>query len=143
VIVLDTAVLTYALGSEHPLREPSRRVVAAITEGVIDGSTTAEVVQEFAHVTARRHGRPDAVKRARLYVQLLSPLLQVETQDLDLGLRLYEQHSALGSFDALLAAVAMNHDAQALVSPDHGFAGIRRLRHIDPGGPEFEELLNA
>lgn len=143
MIVLDTTVLTYAVGGDHPLREPSRRVVAAITEGEIDATTTPEVVQEFAYVRAQRQGRPDAVQHARLYVRLLSPLLQVEPQDLDLGLRLFEQHRALGSFDAVLAAVAMNRDAQALVSHDQRFAGVRRLRHVDPTGPELEELLSA
>ena len=141
MIVVDTTILVYALGEDHPLRVPSRRVVSAIMEGRVDGRTTAYVVQEFAHIRARRHGRGDAVERANRYADLLSPLLAAEREDLDTGLRLFEQHPELGSFDALLAGVAMNRRAEALVSSDRGFSRVRRLRYVDPASPELDELL--
>ena len=56
MIVLDTHVLAYAVGAEHPLRAPSRSVVAAIEAGTLRATTTVGVVQEFAHVRARRMG---------------------------------------------------------------------------------------
>src|SRR2546422_121951 len=59
VIVLDTTVLAYAVGTEHPLRDPCRRMVAAILDGSITATTTIDVIQEFAHGYARR--RPRAV----------------------------------------------------------------------------------
>lgn len=34
LIVLDTSVLVYAVGTEHPLRHPCRRLIAAIGDGV-------------------------------------------------------------------------------------------------------------
>ena len=60
MIVLDTTVLVYAVGAEHPLRDPSRELVGAIADGVIEATTTIEVVQEFVHVRARRRDRQDA-----------------------------------------------------------------------------------
>lgn len=56
MIVLDTTVLVYATGSGYPLREPGRRLVDAVANGVLTARTTVEVIQEFMHVRARRVG---------------------------------------------------------------------------------------
>jgi len=143
VIVLDTPVLTYAVGAEHPLREPSRRIVEAIRSGEIAATTTVGVIQEFVGVRSRRRPRSDSVAFGRAFATLLSPLAQVEESDLDLGLRIFERSDRLGSFDAILAAVAINRDAEALISSDRGFRGVRRVRHVDLGGPELDELLGG
>lgn len=143
MIVVDTTVLLYAVGGEHVLRDPSRRLVRAVQNGRIDATTTVEVVQEFAHARARRYGRGDAVARARDAARLLSPLLVTEPTSLERGLRLFERHESLGAFDAVLAATALEHDADALVSADSAFAGIRGLRHVAPGTRAFERLLRA
>jgi uncharacterized protein len=143
LIVLDTTVFVYAVGVEHPLKESSKRVLEAVQSGAVQGATTAGVLQEFADVRARRRPRSDAVALARDFAALLSPLQRVEESDLDLGLRIFERSDQLGSFDAVLAAVAINRDAEALISSDRGFRGVRRLRHVDIGGPELDELLGG
>jgi predicted nucleic acid-binding protein len=143
VILLDTSVLAYAVGAEHPLREPSRRIVEAITTGVVAATTTAGVIQAFVGVRSRRRPRGDAASVGRDFATLLSPLLSVEDRDLDLGLRIFERSGQLGPFDAVLAAVAINRDVEALVSADPGFRGVRQLRHIDIGGRQFDELLRG
>jgi uncharacterized protein len=76
LIVLDTTVLVYAVGGEHPLREPCRHIVDEIGAGRLAATTTVEVIQEFAHVRARRRGRLDARALALEFVHLLSPLIQ-------------------------------------------------------------------
>ena len=44
------------------------------------------------------------------------------------GLQLFADHPGLRSFDAVLAAVAIGREAEALVSADAGFAAIPGLR---------------
>src|SRR3989442_12437646 len=61
VIVLDPNVLLYALGGEHPAREPARRLFDAVGEGRLNATTTVDVIQEFAHVYSRRRPRAEAV----------------------------------------------------------------------------------
>jgi len=141
LIVVDTTVLVHAVGAEHELREPSRRLVAAVEHGALEATTTPEAIQEFAHVSSRRRPRQDTVRLAHRYADLLSPLLVVEEDDLRAGLRLFERHASLGSFDAVLAAVALARKADALVSADAAFAAVARLRHVAPGTAEFERLL--
>jgi predicted nucleic acid-binding protein len=132
VIVLDTTVLVYAKGAEHPLREPCRELIAAIADGRLGATTTPEAIQELAHVRARRRGRTDAAILARDYAALLAPLITVDGEDLTRGLELFERHEALGAFDAVLAAAAIAREAVALVSADRAFASIPGLRHLAP-----------
>jgi predicted nucleic acid-binding protein len=141
VIVVDTTVLAYAVGSEHPLREPSRQIVAAIRDGLVTATTTVDVIQEFAHGYARRRPRATAVSHARRYVTLLAPLLTPTEQDLDAGLRLFQDQEELDAFDAVLAATTIAHQAEALVSGDRAFASVRRLRFVELGSREFERLI--
>jgi predicted nucleic acid-binding protein len=139
MIILDTTVLVYAVGAEHPLRDPCRRVLAAHGEGRIDATTTVEVVQEFAHVRARRRSRADAAAIAREFAKAFS-LLLTQPEDLELGLTLFERHPALGAFDAMLAGLALNRRADALVSAGRGFAEIPQLHWVDPATPALDRL---
>jgi predicted nucleic acid-binding protein len=132
VIVLDTTVLAYAVGADHPLRPSCRQLVRAIADGDVRATTTIEVIQEFAHVRARRRGRDDAAELARDYLDLLAPLLIVEEADLRAGLRLFEETDSIGAFDAVLASAARAAGADALVSADAGFAALQQLRHVVP-----------
>lgn len=142
MIVLDTTVLAYAIGGDHPLREPCRRLIEAHADGRFDGATTVEVIREFAHIQARRRTRTVAIDLARRYADSLS-LLMATPEDLDRGLKLFGDHPGLGSFDAVLAAVAIGRGAEALVSADVGFAAIPGLRWIDPATPDLESIIRA
>lgn len=141
MIVLDTTVLIYAVGAEHPLRQPCRQLVRSIADGELVATTTIEVVQEFAHVRARRRDRKDAAEIARDYIELLSPLLIVEEPDLREGLRLFEEHPGVGAFDAVLAAAAHAAGAEALVSADNAFAALPNVRHVVPDAEGVRYLL--
>jgi predicted nucleic acid-binding protein len=143
VILLDTTVLIYAKGQDHPLRGPCRDLIAAIADGRIEATTTVEVIQEFVHVRARRRGRSDAAALARDYVDLLSPLLSPAVDDLNAGLALFERSEALGMFDAVLAACAERSAVQALVSADSGFAGISAITRVVPDRLGLSSLLDG
>lgn len=143
MILLDTSVLVYAIGSDHPLREPSRRLLAAVRDGKLAATTTVDVIQELVHVFSRRRSRALAVEHARRYAVALAPLLAAGQSELEHGLRLYERHEALGAFDAVLAATALANNVDALISAEQSFAGVPRLRHVAPGTPQFARLLAA
>lgn len=141
MIVLDTTVLVYAKGAEHPLREPCRELIAAIAAGDLAATTTAEAIQEFVHVRARRRERSDAAALGRDYAELLSPLLPVAPEHLEQGLALFERSQRLGAFDAVLAAAALETGATALVSADGDFAEVAGLPHLVPDAPGIAALL--
>ena len=141
MIVLDTTVLAYAAGADHPLQAPCRRLVRAIADNEVIATTTIEVIQEFAHVRARHRDRKDAAGLARDYIELLSPLLVVEEPDLREGLRLFEYGAGSGAFDAVLAAAAHAAGADALVSADAGFSAVANIRHVIPDADGIRSLL--
>lgn len=143
MIVLDTTVLVYAKGADHPLRQPCRDLVAAVAAGSVEATTTAEAIQEFVHVRARRRKRADAAALGRDYAELLSPLLAVEREHLQQGLVLFERTKRLGAFDAVLAAAAIAAGATALVSADRGFAAIPAIQHTVPDAAGVAKLLAA
>jgi uncharacterized protein len=143
VIVFDTTVLLYAKGADHPLRDPARRLIAAVTDGEIEATTTAEVIQEFVHVRTRRRGRADAVALGGDYADLLSPLLTVTAEQLHRGLEIFARCERLGAFDAVLAAAAMSRGADALVSADAAFGTVPALTHISPDEDGVTKLLSA
>src|SRR5581483_86611 len=141
MIVLDTTVLVYAKGDRHRFRDPCRELVAAAGEGRIEATTTAEVIQEFAHVRARRRGREDAAALAHGFVELFSPLLTVDAAAVAAGIELFRREAALGAFDAVLLAAAGRAGARAIVSADAAFASAGEPRHVLPDEAGVASLL--
>lgn len=142
MIVVDTTVLVYAVGGEHPLRDPCRRLVAGVGAGIVDAITTIEVIQEFVHIRAGRRSRTDATGHGRSYARLLAPLLRPTVEDLVDGLSLFQSDARLGAFDAVLAAAAVARGADALVSADEAFAHVPGLVHLVPDAPQLADMLS-
>lgn len=143
MIVLDTTILVYAVGGDHPLADPCRRIVEAVGGARIRASTTSEAVQEFVHVRARRRSRRDAATLGRAFAELLAPLLIVDDAAVADGLRLFERTRKLGAFDCALAAAAISNEAEAIVSADASFAEIGAVAWWRPDGREIARLLGA
>jgi hypothetical protein len=143
LIVLDTTVLVYAVGQEHPLRQPCRELIAAVSDGRLRGTTTPEVIQEFAHVRGRRRSRSDATGLANDFVRLLRPLIVVDEDDLQAGLSIFAASPHLGAFDAMLAAASLRRGVNALVSADQTFATVDGLPYVDPNAPDLLDTLTA
>ena len=141
MIVLDTTVLVYAKGADHPLRNPCRQLITAVVEEGVEATTTAEVIQEFVHVRARRRDRRDAAALGRDYIELLSPLLGITQDHVQRGLTLFETTPRLGAFDAVLAAAAAEAGAVALVSADTAFRDVPDITHVLPDTDGVSRLL--
>lgn len=107
--------------------------------GLIELTTTVEVLQELTHVYSRRRSRSLAVDLARNYAAAFA-LLVTQPRDLELGLQIYEATPQLGAFDAVLAAVAINHQAEALISADQAFGEVRGLPWIELGSSDLLRL---
>lgn len=142
MIVLDTTILVYAVGTDHPMRAPARALIELVRDGDVRATTTIEVVQEFAHVRARRRSRADAAARAREYAVGLSPLVRPEQEDLLEGLDLFGHSESLGPFDAVLAATARRR-GWALASADRSFGQADGLVYLNPSSATFLDQVRA
>ena len=141
VIFVDTNVLLYAIGGDHPARDPARHLVTAIGDGRLNATTTTDVIQEFAHVYSRRRPRADAVRHALGYAALFTPLAVPRSSELQRGLALFEQYDELGAADAVLAATALADRAEAFVSADRAFAVVEDLPFVELGSAEFDRVI--
>jgi predicted nucleic acid-binding protein len=136
VILLDTTVLTYAVGAGHELAGPCERFMELAMRGELRATTTVAVIQEFTHVRARRRPRADAAALARGYMSGLAPLVRSDVEDLREGLDIFESKPDIGAFDAVLAATARRR-GWAIASADDGFSGLAGLPHLDPAQSLF------
>ncbi len=130
--LLDTAVFVYALGSEHPYRDPCRRLLDPDALQRYGGEASVQATQELLHQRSRRTGnREEAVDVASALAQLC-PLHDLTQADLRLGLRLFHRAPRLSGRDALHAATAVNRGIPSIISPDADFDGLDDLRRLDP-----------
>ena len=124
MILLDTTCLVYAVGDDHERRASSRALIDAALRGTVTARTTSQIIMEFAHVRGRRRDRMDAASLARDFSDLLGPLETTTAPDVATALTLWQDNPRIGSFDALLLAVAVRTGAEAIVSEDAGLARV-------------------
>lgn len=136
----DTAVFLYAVGAEHPLRSPCRRLVDLAADGRLDGEASVELIQELVHVRARRTGDRSEAARTGRDVAAICRLHDLTELDLQRALDLFQTVPGLHLRDAIHAATALGHGVSRIVSPDRAFDRIPGLTRIDPAAAE-DELL--
>ncbi|MGH8987427.1 MAG: PIN domain-containing protein, partial [Acidimicrobiales bacterium] len=120
----------------------ARRLLQLVHDGDLRATTTVEVVQELAHVRARRRPRAEAAARAAEYAVGLSPLVRPEREDLLEGLELFAGSEGLGPFDAVLASTVRRR-GWALASADRAFGHVVGLVHLDPASATFLDQVRA
>lgn len=140
-VLVDANVFIYALGAEHPYRDPCRDVVAALARRDIEAETSVEILQEVVHVRRRRKGGPDAAARAREILAWDLPVHEFDVDDLERALSLIERDDSLPVRDAVHAAMALNREIDAVLSTDRDFDRIDGLARIDPADARAVEAL--
>lgn len=131
-VFIDTAVIMYAAGGEHPLRDPCGRIIAGIGDGDVDAVTSAEVVQEILHrfVSLRRAelGRAQAVEALDLFAPVLPITHALMRRVPDLALR----YPSLDARDLVHVATCIHEGITEIVSPDRAFDRVAEVHRIDP-----------
>jgi predicted nucleic acid-binding protein len=130
MLVVDTSVLVYATGTDHPLREPAIRLFRDVAAKQVQATTTPEVLQEYAHVRGKRLDRPSTLAQAERFGGLLAPLTVVGLPEMLDALRLWSSVPTVGAFDAVLASIALARD-WSVVSSDKGFGSVSGLNWVD------------
>ena len=134
--LLDTAVVLYARGRDHPYQGACRRLIELARDGVILPDASVELVQEYIHVLLRRGQPAEAVAASARDVASLCRLLPFDEAVVDRALQLIEQDLGLGGRDAVHAATALTHDITLVVSPDRAFESVPGLQRLDPTSAE-------
>ncbi len=129
---IDTAVIMYAAGGEHPLRDPSRRILSRIGDGTLDGVISVEVIQELLHrFVSIRHpdiGRAQATEA----MDFFAPVLPITHAMMRRVPGLVLKYPALDARDVVHLATCIHEGITEIISPDRGFDQVAELRRIDP-----------
>ncbi len=133
-VLLDSAVFIYAVGVEHPYRDPCRQLLRALEAERFRGEASALAVEETLHQRVRRTGDRESAVRVAGDIVTLCPVHDLTRADVVLGLRLFGAATRLNARDALHAATALNRGIPAIVSPDEAFDDVPQLERIDPIG---------
>jgi len=139
----DTNVFVYALGGEHPMREPCRAILDRAQRGLLRGEAAVDLVQELAHQRFRQTGDRAGAARVARRVADACVLHALEEADLRHAMQLFEQGTGLQARDACFAAVALGRGIDAILSADGDFDEVRGLVRIDPADAEAVAGLGA
>jgi predicted nucleic acid-binding protein len=131
-VFIDTAVIMYAGGAEHPLRNPCGRIIKGVADGDIDAVTSAEVIQEILHrfISVRRPdtGRAQAIEALDVFAPVLPITHALMRRVPDLAIR----YPSLAARDLVHVATCIHEGITDIVSPDRGFDQVAEVRRIDP-----------
>jgi predicted nucleic acid-binding protein len=131
-VFLDTAVVMYAAGGDHPMRDACRRIIDRISDGSLDAATSAEVIQEILH-RFLSIGRPESgatlVERTQ---DLMAPVLPITHALMRRVPLLAGRYPFLAARDVVHIATCIHEGITDIITPDRGFDQVTELRRIDP-----------
>lgn len=134
MILVDTNVILYAAGAEHPHKRPSVTLLGRVARGEVEATIDAEVLQEILH-RYRAIGRwADGRRVYDLARQLFPSVVPVTSAVLDRARRILDTDRRIMARDALHAAVVMSEGLEAVCSWDRDFDRIKGLVRREPDG---------
>jgi uncharacterized protein len=131
-VFIDTAVVMYANGSDHPLREACRSIMTRIGDGELEATTSSEVVQEILHrfVSLRR---PEiGIAMVQLTMEVFAPVLPITHALMRRVPELAARYPSLSARDLVHVATCIHEGISEIITPDRGFDQVVELRRIDP-----------
>jgi predicted nucleic acid-binding protein len=131
-LFIDTSVVMYAAGEEHPFRSPCVAVLDRISSGSVAAVTSSEVIQEIVHryLSVRR---PDmAIRVAELSMDLFAPVVPITHALMRRVPDLMARYPDLQARDLVHVATCIHEGIIEIVSTDRGFDQVAEIRRIDP-----------
>lgn len=133
MILVDTNVLMYAFGADHPSRGLSADFLEAVSEGELEASIDAEVLQEILH-------RYRAINRLETGFQIFddateifSQIVPISRDEMIAARTKMEEYTHLSARDAIHIAVAEVHGMEAICTYDQGFKNVSSVPVLEPG----------
>lgn len=132
--LIDTNIIIYSLGKEHPLKEPCRSFIAKIASGVIAANIDVEVLQEVLYVYAYRNERIKGIAACRYLLDIFPNPFPISKNEISLAISFMDKYPSIVSRDAIHAAVVVNNKLKGIISEDSDFdiiKGIKRFKCKD------------
>jgi uncharacterized protein len=130
MILVDTNVLIYASGREHPNKHPSIQFLERVAGGDLEATVDAEVLQEIIHRYRALNRWPEGQEIYRLTRQLFPEVLAITGQVMDEAKRLVDRDKSISARDAVHAAVVIHYKLEGICTFDGDFDRIRGCRRV-------------
>lgn len=131
-VFVDTSVLMYAAGVEHPLRAPCQRIIVGVTDRTLDATTSVEVVQEVLHRFISLRRQADGADLARRTLDLFAPVIPITHAAMRRVPDLVDRYPSLQARDVVHVATCIHEGITEIISADRGFDQVAEVRRIDP-----------
>lgn len=131
-VFIDTAILMFAGGAPHPLRDPCRHVLELVEQGRMRAVTSAEVVQEVLHRFGASRSPHIGERMAQVALDLFAPVLPVTHAVMARCLELAPRYRHLASRDIVHVATCLEEGLGGIITPDQGFDRVAELVRLDP-----------
>ena len=123
----------YAVGAEHPLKEPCVRILFLVAEQPGAFVTDAEALQELVHrYVAQRRWREGREVFQRFATLMRGRVEAVRAADVEHAAGLADRYTELSARDLIHAAVMLRLGVRQIVSADMGFGRIAEVQRLDP-----------
>ncbi len=129
---VDTAILMYAAGSDHALREPCVRILDLVSSRDLDAVISTEVVQEILHRYLSIRQPTTAIRVAAQAMDLFTPVLPITHFLMRRVPALAIRYPTLQARDLIHVATCIHEGITEIISPDTGFDVVHELRRLDP-----------
>ena len=132
MILVDSNIVMYAAGAEHPNKTPSVAFLASVADERVEAIIDAEFLQEILH---RYRALNRWIEGRRVYDlarQIFPAVLPITSEILDRARILLDEYEGLMARDALHAAVVELNTLEAICSYDQDFDRISTIKRIEP-----------
>lgn len=132
MLFVDTNIFMYAVGKDHPHKEPSLQFFRAVAEGDHEMAINAEVLQEILYRFWAIKKKNEGFELFDYAVKLADWIFPVDHEDAAKARELMGTLGNLPPRDALHAATMIRNKIATVVSYDQHLDLIRQIKRIEP-----------
>ena len=131
MILVDSNVLMYAIGSNHPNKPRALAFLDRVASGEVNAAIDTEVLQEILHRYQSLHRWSEGAALYSLAREIFSEILPVDVTTMDIAKQLLDGDPTISGRDAVHAAVVSAYKLDGICSFDRDFdriAGCKRIK---------------
>ncbi len=129
--LLDTNVIVYAAGKQHPYKLACTKILAEAVSSD-EYSVDAELLQEILFVYQVRGQEQLGIEIFDRVITIFPTVMPIGRREAIIARNLIARYPGLVPRDAIHAAVVVEHRLEGIVSADRVFDRIVEVRRIDP-----------
>ena len=130
MILVDSNVLMYASGADHPNKPLALRFLNRVAAGELEATVDAELLQELIHRYRALNRWPDGQQVYTLVRSLFPEVLAITGAVMDYAKRLVDEDLGVSARDAVHAAVVAIYKLEGICTFDRDFDRIRDCRRV-------------